>query len=130
MSYTDHDFPNTHFYDTDLREILCKVTKILKTVDELDDWKTEHEEEYKELKAFMDAVNSGDFPEAMINSMYEWMQENALDIVGSMIKHVHFGLTNDGYFCAFIPDNWSNIQFDTVTDFDDPLYGHLMLIYD
>ena len=73
---------------------------------------------------------SGEFPDSIQAAFAKWMRENALDIVGEMIKTVHFGLTNDGYFCAYIPSSWEEIQFDTVSDYNDPLYGHLMLLYD
>ena len=130
MSYTDYDFPHTHFYDSDLRELLCKIKTIMGKVESLEEWRREHEPEYQELKELYDAVMSGNFPPTIVQAFEDWMSRNAIELVGKLIKHVYFGLTNDGYFCAFIPDNWSDITFDTVNDFDDPLYGHLMLIYD
>ena len=130
MSYTDFDFPHTHFYDSDLRELICKIKTIMGKVESLEEWRREHEPEYQELKALYDAVMSGNFPPSIVQAFEDWMSRNAIELVGKLVKHVYFGLTNDGYFCAFIPDNWSDITFDTVNDFDDPLYGHLMLIYD
>lgn len=130
MSYTDFDFPHTHYYETDLRELICKVTKILKTVEELDDWKTEHEEEYEQLKMLVDKLYSGDWTPEFVETLVSWYKDNIIDIMGEMAKTVHFGLTNDGYFCAWIPDSWSFLTFDTINDFDDPLYGHLVLMYD
>lgn len=130
MSYTDFDFPHTHFYDSDLRELICKIRTIMGKVESLEEWRREHEPEYQELKELYDAVMSGNFPPSIVQAFEDWMSRNAIELVGKLVKHVYFGLTNDGYFCAFIPDNWSDITFDTVNDFDDPLYGHLMLIYD
>ena len=130
MSYTDFDFPHTHFYDTDLRELLCKMKKVMGKVQELEEWRVQHEDEYDELKELYDAVMSGNFPPSIIKAFEDWMSRNALNLVGSLVKHVYFGLTDDGYFCAFIPDNWSDIHFDTITDSDSRLYGHLLLMYD
>lgn len=130
MSYTSFDFPHTHMYDSDLREVLHRIITMSKVVAELDSWKETHEEEYKELKKLYDDIMSGDFPDSIQAAFAKWMRENAIDIVGEMIRTVHFGLTNDGYFCAYIPSSWESIQFDTVNDFSDPLYGHLMLLYD
>lgn len=130
MSYTDFDFPHTNFYETDLRELI-RLVKILKgAVENLEDWREQHEEEYEELKTLYDDIMSGNFPPSIVQAFEDWMSRNALDLVGRLVKHVYFGLTNDGYFCAFIPENWSDISFDTISDFEDPLYGHLMLIYD
>lgn len=130
MSYTDYDFPHSHLYETDLRELIHKVENLWGRVNTLDEWKVEHEIEYQELKSFMDAIVSGNFPPGFEQTLRDWLDKYAVDIIGGAIKHVHFGLTNDGYFCAFIPENWSNVQFDTIDDFDDPLYGHLVLMYD
>lgn len=130
MSYTSNDFPHTHFYDDDLRELLAKIKWLIENVNSLNGWREEHEAEYAELKALYDDVMSGNFPPSIVEAFNKWMSENAIELVGKLVKHVYFGLTNDGYFCAYIPDAWSDIQFDTVTNFDDPLYGHLMLMYD
>ena len=130
MSYSSFDFPHTHFYDDDLRELIKKMENVWNRVNTLDGWKEQHEEEYELLKEFMDNIENGDFPQSMYSAMVTWLQTNAYDIIGGMIKHVYFGLTNDGYFCAYIPDNWSDIQFDTITNYEDPLYGHLVLMYD
>lgn len=130
MSYTDFDFPHTHFYDSDLRELLCKMKMVMGKVQELEEWRVQHEAEYDELKELYDAVMSGNFPPSIIEAFEAWMSRNAINLVGSLVKHVYFGLTDDGYFCAFIPDNWSDIHFDTITDTDSMLYGHLLLMYD
>lgn len=130
MGYFDFDFPHTHFYESDLREILKYVRKLVKAVSEIDGWVETHEEEYKELKKIVDDIYNGTLTPALEESLKKWVDTNLKSLIGNAIKHVYFGLTNDGYFCAYIPDNWSDIQFDTVNDYDDPLYGHLMLMYD
>ena len=130
MSYSQFDFPHTHFYDSDLRELLKRTKDMGEALDLLIAWQKKHELEYEELKELYDDIMSGDFPDPVKNAFETWMQENAIDLVGSMVKTVHFGLTNDGYFCAWIPSSWSDVQFDTITDPDDPLYGHLVLMYD
>ena len=73
---------------------------------------------------------AGNYPDTFIDSLTKWIDKNGVEIIGAKIKAVHFGLTNDGYFCAYIPESWSDIHFDTVTDYNDALYGHLMLLYD
>ena len=130
MSYLDFDFPHTKFYDSDLRELIAYVTGLVKAVKEIDGWIENHQKEYEELEELYNEIISGEFPDSVQAAFAKWMRENALDIVGEMIRTVHFGLTNDGYFCAYIPSSWEEIQFDTVTNYDDPLYGHLMLLYD
>lgn len=125
-----YEFPYTdpNLYNDDW--LLRKMKELLARVEDLDEWRTQHEAQYQELKALYDDIISGNFPDSVKNAFYEWMQANAISLVASLIKHVYFGLTDDGYFCAFIPENWRDIHFDSVTDFSDPLYGHLLLMYD
>ena len=130
MSYLDFDFPHTKFYDSDLRELIAYVKGLVKAVKTIDGWIENHQKEYEELEELYNEIISGEFPDSVQAAFAKWMRENALDIVGEMIRTVHFGLTNDGYFCAYIPSSWEEIQFDTVSNYDDPLYGHLMLLYD
>lgn len=125
-----NQYPYINLNDLNLDWILKHMKEVIAKIDELDDWRHQHEAEYQELKDLYDAVMSGNFPPSIVAAFYDWFSRNALDLVGSMVKHVYFGLTDDGYFCAFIPENWSDITFDTVSDFNDPLFGHLMLIYD
>ena len=133
MSYTNFDFPNTHFYDTDLRELIYKVTKILKTVDELDAWKSEHEKEYKELKGLYDDIISGNFPPEMYKTLHNWVVENSASIINDLVALVFFRLEiidGGGYFVAYVPESWNDIIFGTSGLDDFPVdvdFGHLTL---
>lgn len=54
------------------------------------------------------------------------------DLIEKAIKNVWFGLTQSGYFVAYIPDSWSEITFNTTgLDINVPNveYGHLVLSY-
>lgn len=51
--------------------------------------------------------------------------------ISEAIKMVFFGLTDSGYFVAYIPDSWKDIKFNT-TEYDiylsnQPDFGHLVL---
>lgn len=124
----------TDFHELNLDWLISATKELLKEVDNLQDWKITHEEEYKELKSLYDQIVSGDFPEAVEKAFYDWMLENAADIVGKMINLVIFNITDDGYFVAYIPESWDEIQFgttglDTFTSLQ-PEYGHLVLSYE
>lgn len=77
-------------------------------------------------------IITGDFPESVKEGFELWMRENALDLVGELAKMVFFGLTDDGYFMAYIPESWDDITFNTsnydmtIPDID---FGHLILSY-
>ena len=49
MSYTNYDFPHTHYYDTDLRELIDMYVKITKEVDEILAWKNDQYHDYEDL---------------------------------------------------------------------------------
>ncbi len=113
-------------YDDSLSyyEVLCKVVEYLN----------------KALDGFtitMDAVEklAGDIDElrAIVNKLlggdFSFIQE----IIGNAIDNVFFGLTDNGYFVAYIPESWDDIIFNTTGwDIDlaeMPQYGHLVLSY-
>ena len=56
MSYTDFDFPNTRYYESDLRELIAMVKQVMDEyatlvadLKSLNDWRATHEKEYEEL---------------------------------------------------------------------------------
>lgn len=65
MSYTDYDFPHTHFYESDLRELIGfykelqdKYNGLVADIQALKDWKIQHEGEYEELLERVTTVES------------------------------------------------------------------------
>lgn len=127
------EYPYQNFSDYNLDWIIKTVKSYTEVVDQLNAWKEQHETEYAELKGLYDAIMRGDFPDSMLASLQDWLLKNAFDIIGEMVKMVFFGLTDSGYFVAYIPDGWDEIIFNT-TGLDiqldlEPEYGHLVLSY-
>lgn len=131
MAY-NYEFPyvDPNLYNDDW--LLKKMKELLLDLAKLEDWKTEHEEQYLQLKALYDAVMSGNFPQSVIDAFDKWMQANGLELVGRLVKMVFFGITDDGYFVAYIPEYWDDLIFNTtgydinIPDYD---FGHLVLSY-
>lgn len=125
-------YPYTDFHELNLDWVLKIVKSLMQAVDSLDDWRAEHETEYEELKALYDQIISGNFPDSMKQALTTWMQQNALDLVGELVKMVIFNITDDGYFVAYIPESWEDIIFGT-TGLDEIIpgydYGRLILSY-
>lgn len=114
-------------YDDSLSymELLCKVKDKLNEIinssngfiprlDELD-----HEVEELELR--VDRLENGEYDDII------------KEYLDRAIKNVFFGLTDSGYFVAYIPDGWNDVKFNT-TGYDialeyEPEYGHLVLSY-
>ncbi len=63
-----------------------------------------------------------DFDEIILSKTQKWLDENMEDILTQAVQLVWFGLTDDGYFMAVIPENWSDVTFDTNAE------GQLMLV--
>ena len=126
------EFPHTRTYDSDLGWLI----KDYKTLDEFKDavkhWIEDTQPTIDELNQLLDTIESGNLPEGMQEGIRKWLEVNALDLIGELVKMVFFGLTDDGYFVAYIPDSWSDITFGT-TGYDLIIpgyeYGHLVLTY-
>lgn len=114
-------------YDDSLSyyEVLCKVVKY---INDLIDSDKEIIKDIDGLRADMAEVqqwidNFDSHAEELFRQMIE-------DYIATM---VFFGITDDGYFVAYIPENWDDITFNT-TGLDiiipiQPEYGHLVLSY-
>lgn len=108
-------------YDDSLSyyEVLCKVVKYINELIDSD----------KEI------INDIDELRAELKVVQEWIDNFdpsfVEKIIAEYMQMVFFGLTDDGYFIAYIPDSWNEIQFSTsqYDDFVSPMseYGHLIL---
>lgn len=124
------EFPHTRTYDSDLGWLI----KDYKTLDEFKDamlkWILETQPTIDELLQLVNSIESGDLPEGMQDAIRKWMEVNAIDLVGELVKMVFFGITDDGYFVAYIPESWNDIIFGT-TGLDTIIpgyeYGRLVL---
>lgn len=128
-----NEYPYTNYNDYNLDWLIKTARNLLDRMDATEKWQEEHQKAYQELKDLYDAVMSGNFPPSIQKAFEKWMRENALDLVGELVKTVFFGLTETGYFCAYIPESWDDIKFGTtgLDDFPECFdeYGHLTLSY-
>lgn len=114
-------------YDNSLSyyEVLCKVVKYINDLIDSD----------REIIAEIDALKKD------MKIVMEWIDnfdDNARAVMEEIIEKyivtmVFFGITDDGYFVAYIPESWDDITFYT-TELDifleiQPEYGHLVLAY-
>lgn len=79
----------------------------------------------KQFQNFID----GEYSEYYEQVISDWVQNNMPNIITDAIRMVFFGLTADGYFCAWIPDSWSDIWFDTGANYNRSDYGCLMILF-
>lgn len=111
-------------YDQSLSyyEVLCKVVDYINKLIESD---SQIIENVDQLKQEMDIVE-------------KWIKDFDTSYFEKLLKEyipvmVMFGLSENGYFMAYIPSSWNDVYFKT-TGYDTyvemmPEYGHLILEY-
>lgn len=127
------EFPHTRTYDSDLGWLIRQCKTNAEAIKVLEEWKETATDAVAELRQLLDNVAAGIFPPEISNAIKTFIVNNFYDIVGDMLKMVWFGLTDSGYFVAYIPETWDDITFfttgyDYTTDLM-PEYGHLVLGY-
>jgi len=129
----NYEFPYTdpNLYNDDW--LLKRMKELLSQLDELEEWKKLWQTEYEEFKELVEQIEAGNFPKSIRDAFAKWMRENALTLVGELVKMVFFGLNDEGYFVAYIPEGWDDIIFNT-TGLDISIagvdYGHLVLSFE
>ena len=125
-------YPYLDITDLNLDWIIKHFKEFVEAIKKLDEYAEKHEKEIKELIDFERALVNGQIPPEMQSALKKWCEENTSAIIAAAIKHVFFGITDEGYFVAYIPDSWSDIIFGTSGHDDFPAgidYGHLTLSY-
>ena len=126
------EFPHTRTYDTDLGWLIKHTKTTEEAIETLNAWVAENEPTIDNLEQLYIDLTTGQLPEAMTEAIEIWLSHNAADVITQLIKMVFFGLTDDGYFVAYIPDSWDDITFGTsgLDDFPTGVdFGHLTLTY-
>lgn len=127
------EFPHTRTYDSDLGWLIRQCKHNAEAIAVLENWKESATDTIADLQQLLDDIAAGVFPEEIADAIKNFIVNNFYDIVGDMMKMVFFGLTDSGYFVAYIPESWDDIQFFTTGwDFNTDLmpdFGHLVLGY-
>lgn len=112
-----------------IKEICFKMQKIVCYSNMLaDNINIDHELIDELQEAFEQFMASG-FDDYYKEQVHDWILANFQTIMNGLLGHMlFFGLTNDGYFTAYIPEMWA-IVFDTDLDFNSINYGCLEIKY-
>lgn len=126
-------YPYTDFHELNLDWIVKHFKEFVDELASLDSWRSQHEDEYEALKVMVDMIYEGELPEAVYNKLVTWLQTNAFDIIGEMIKFITVGLNDAGYIVLTYPQQWRELIFNTTgLDINTPIqpeYGHLTISY-
>ena len=88
------------------------------------------QDELEKLKAEFEKFQDSGFEDYYEKQLAQWIKDNAATLFQLLAKQVYFGLTDDGHFCAYIPDSWSDVTFDTGAVYGQADYGRLILRFD
>lgn len=123
-------------YDDELSyyEVLCKVVNELNgnvgLFNELVDQINLNTQDIATLKELFQKFQDSGFDDYYKDQVEQWINQNLDFIFTHTVKQVFFGLTQDGYFVAYIPKSWNDIIFDTGMVYSDDTYGRLILRWD
>lgn len=103
------NYPYQNLNDLNLDYVLMVARAAQETLEGLGDYS----DRINELEEAIDAIERGVLTPELANSIMELVQKDIVGLVGDMVKFVFFGLTDDGYFVAYIPEPWDSIKFNT-----------------
>lgn len=103
------------------------LDKIINYCDQLGVNTNEVVQAISDIKDELTKLENGGLIDFYRDQINQWVADHMENIIKKAIQFVYFGLTDDGYFCAYIPDSWSEISFDTGAVFGRSDYGRLIL---
>ena len=112
-----------------IHAICAQLHKLICYADMLSDKiNIDHDDILELQRLFQQFMESG-FDDYYAAQVEKWIDEHLQFIYDHTVKQIYFGLTGDGYFVAYIPESWDDIEFDTIMDYSNPNYGSLTLSY-
>lgn len=113
-----------------IKEICCRLGSLIDYVQTLTDGENQTASELEELKALFEQFQESGFDDYYKEQIQEWIKNNLATLWGMFASQVYFGITDNGYFCAYVPESWNDIEFDTGAVYGTDQYGRLILRYD
>ncbi len=130
ISYMENMFSTQENFQSALNNLNEKQTTLEENFETLntnfDELKNNINQELEAMKTLLDSIKNGDYVDLYLDSIKSYIDDNLQTLVKGLVNYVSFGLTADGYFCAYIPNTWDFIIFSTV-DYGEELEGHLVL---
>lgn len=111
------------------KAICCELGKLVEYADAIGAQVNINIEQINKLWEEFETFKESGFFDYYAEQIEAWINENMERIISEAIKMVFFGLTPDGYFCAYIPKSWAGIMFDTGAVYGEDDYGRLILEY-
>ena len=110
-----------------IKAICMEIDKLIEYADMLGVNLNATHDDVVKLQEEFEKFKDGDMLDFYEKQIQAWIDANMERLIKRAIKFVYFGLTSDGYFCAYIPDSWDEITFDTGAVYGRSDYGRLIL---
>ncbi len=111
-----------------LAKIQQKCNELVTANNYLQEWQATQDEVIRELTQQVEDFINGGYKEDFDQFAQEWLDANIQEALRKAAHMVFFGLTEDGYFVAYIPQDWAFV-FDTIMDYSNENYGSLVIRY-
>lgn len=113
-----------------IKVMCCLIQQLIDQYGSTDSQIQKNTESIEELKELFTQFQESGFDDYYEQQVIKWIVDNIEILYQQLAKQVFFGLTSDGYFCAYVPDSWSDITFDTGAIYGTETYGRLILRFD
>lgn len=110
--------------------LYCIMDALKNYVNDASDQINVNTDKIAELEDLFKKFQESGFDDYYAKQVTAWIASNLEFIYDKTVKQVFFGLTDDGRFCAYVPDSWADIKFDTGAVYGTDEYGRLMLRFD
>lgn len=111
-----------------LAKIQQKCNELIGANNYLQEWQATQDEVIQELSQAVEDFINGGYKQDFDQFAQDWLDANIQEALRRAAHMVFFGLTEDGYFVAYIPQDWSFV-FDTIMDYSNENYGSLVIKY-
>lgn len=111
-----------------IKNICCELHKLCEYANMLGQNINIDHDLINELQVAFEKFMESGFDDYYKKQIKAWINANMPNIIAQAVHMVFFGLTEDGRFCAFIPEQWAFV-FDTIIDYNSPDYGKLIIKY-
>nr|DAF00263.1 MAG TPA: hypothetical protein [Bacteriophage sp.] len=108
----------------------CLIQQLIDQYGSTDSQISQNTEAIKELQELFVKFQESGFDVYYEQQVIQWISDNIAILYQQLAKQVYFGLTSDGHFCAYVPDSWNDITFDTGVVYGTETYGRLILRFD
>lgn len=113
-----------------VKEICCRLSKLIDYANQQSVNISALRSELEALESEFEKFKESGFFDYYAEQVKQWIEDNIAYLWQTFAAQCYFGLTDNGYFCAYVPDSWSDIDFDTGMQYGTETYGRLILRYD